>query len=148
MGSTVQSPSMPSKCPFYHPKYTISAACEKHLPSAHAGLDIVLASTIQYIIIEPSILHNPEASERQDSNYECDPGPARGQPDELCCHISYQSDTEVLDGTVGALAGKQICYEVAGGLSGEVHGFEDEHSNLCDDPWAPCNSTQDFKLAC
>jgi len=125
----------------------MSGAYEKHLRTAHAGLDIVLASTVQYINIEPGVLHNPDASGRQDSDYESDPGPAGLESDEFCRDISYESDTEVLDDATSASAGKQIRYEGAGEVIGDVHGFEDEHSNLCEDPWAPFNSAQGFKLA-
>jgi len=138
---------MPSKCPFCRRKYSMSGAYEKHLRTAHAGLDIVLASTVQYINIEPGVLHNPDASGRQDSDYESDPGPAGLESDEFCRDISYESDTEVLDDATSASAGKQIRYEGAGEVIGDVHGFEDEHSNLCEDPWAPFNSAQGFKLA-
>jgi len=73
---------MPSKCPFCRRKYIRSGAYEKHLRTAHANLDIVHASTVGYpssgdIIndVETSILHNPEASELQDSDYESDLDP-------------------------------------------------------------------------
>ena len=125
----------------------MTGAYEKHLRTAHAGLDIVLASTVQYINIEPGVSHNPDASERQDSDYESDPGPARLEPDEFSRDIAYESDTEVLDDATSASAGKQIRYEGAGEVIGDVHGFEDEHSDLCEDPWAPFNSAQGFKLA-
>jgi len=88
-------------------------AYEKHLRTAHAGLDIVLASTIQYINIEPGVLHNPDASGHQDSDYESDPGPAGLESDEFCRDISYKSDTEVLDDATSASARKQIRYEGA-----------------------------------
>ena len=65
----------------------MSGAYEKHLRTAHAGLDIVLASTVQYINIEPGVLHNHDASGRQDSDYESDPGPAGLVSDEFCRDI-------------------------------------------------------------
>jgi len=138
---------MPSKCRFCCRKSSISGAYEKHLRTAHAGLDIVLASTVQYINIEPGVLHNRDASRRQDSDYESDPGPAGLASDEFCRDISYESDTSVLDDATSASGGKQIRYEDAGEVIGDVHGFEDEHSNLCEDLWAPFNSAQGFKLA-
>jgi len=138
---------MPSKCPFCRRKYNMSGAYEKQLRTAHAGLDIVLASTVQYINIEPGVLHNPDASRRQDSDYESDPGPAGLEYDEFCRDISSESDTEVLDDATSASAGKQIRYEGAREVIGDVHGFEDEHSNLCPDPWALFNSAQGFKPA-
>jgi len=112
----------------------MSGAYEKHLRTAHAGLDIVLASTIQFINIEPRVLHNPDGRGGQDSNYESNPGPVGLESDEVCRDISYESDSEVLDDATSASAGKQIRYEGAGAVIGDVHGFEDEHSNLCEDP--------------
>ena len=38
-------------------------------------------------------------------------------------------------------------FEGAGEVIRDVAGFEDEHSNLCADPWAPFNSAEGFKLA-
>jgi len=125
----------------------MSGAYEKHVRTAHAGLDIVLASTVQYINIEPGVVYNSNMSQRQDSDYESDPGPAGLEPDEFCRDILYESDTEVLDNATSASAGKQIRYEGAGEVFGDIHRFEDEHSNLCDELWAPFNSAQGFKLA-
>ena len=137
---------MPSKCPFCGRKYSMSGAYEKHLRTAHTGLDIVLASTVLYINSEPGVLHNPDASRRQDSDYESNPGPAGLESDQFCRDISYESDIAVLDDATSASAGKQIRYEGPGEVIGDVHAFEDEHSNLCEDPWAPFNSAQGFKL--
>ena len=92
-------------------------------------------------------MHNSDASGRQDSDYESNPGPAGLESDEFCGHISYESDTEVLDDATSASAGKHIRYEGTGEVMGALHGFVDEHSNLCEDPWAPFNSVQGFKLA-
>jgi len=113
----------------------------------HAGLVLVLASTVQYINMESSVSHNPDASERQDSDCESDPGPAGSEPDELCRDIAYESDNEVFNDGTSPSAGIQIHYEGAGQVIGDVNGFEHEYSNLCDDPWAPFNSEQGFKLA-
>jgi len=87
----------------------MSGAFEKHLRTAHAGLDIVFAPTVQYINIEPSVLHNHDASGCQDSDYESDPGPAGFESDELFRDISYESDTEALDDATSTSASKQIC---------------------------------------
>jgi len=97
--------------------------------------------------MESSVSHNRDASERQDSDCESDPGPAGSEPDELCRDIAYESDTEVFDEGTSPSAGKQIYYEGAGQVIGDVDGFEHEYSNQCDDPWAPFNSEQGFKLA-
>ena len=92
-------------------------------------------------------MHNPGASERQHSNYESDRDPARLESDEFCRDISYESDTEVLDDATSASARKQIYYEGAGEVIGHVHRFENEHSNLYEDPGALFNTAQGFKLA-
>ena len=55
-----------------------------YLQTGHAGLEIVLASTAQYINIEPGELHNPNASGRQDSDHESDPDPAGLESDKFC----------------------------------------------------------------
>jgi len=137
---------MPSKCPFYRQKYSRSGAYEKHLRTAHASLDIVLALTVQYNNIQTGELLNADTSQRQDSDDEYDPGPAGLEPDAFCPDIAYESDAKVCD-TTSACAGKLNHFEGAGAVIGDVAGFEDEHSNLCADPWALFNSPQGFKLA-
>jgi len=97
--------------------------------------------------MESSVSHNPDASECQDSDCESDPGPGGSKPDELCRDIAYESDTEVFDEATSPSASKQIHCEGAGQVIGDVDGFEHEYSNMCDDPWAPFNSEQGFKLA-
>ena len=84
--------------------------------------------------MESSVSHNPDASERHDSDCESDPGPAGSQPDELCPDIAYESDTEVFDDATSPSAGKQIHYDAAAQVIGHVDGFAHEYSNLCDDP--------------
>jgi len=138
---------MPSQCPFCHQKYTRSDAYEKHLQTAQAGLDIVLTSTVQFINMESTVSNNPDTRARQDSDYESDPGPAGSEPDEFCCDIAYESGTEVFDDSRSPSASKQIHYKGAGQVIGDVDGLAHENSNLRDDPWAPFNSEQGFKLA-
>jgi len=58
-----------------------------------------------------------DAGERQDSDYESDPGPAGLQPDALepdafCPEIAYKSDAEVFD-TTSACAVNQHHFEGA-----------------------------------
>ena len=81
---------MPSKCRFCRRKYSRSGAYEKHLRTEHASLDIVLASTVQYNNSQTGELLNPDARERQDSDYESDPGPAGLEPDAFCPDIAYE----------------------------------------------------------
>jgi len=137
---------MPSKCPFYRRKYSRSGAYEKHLRTAHASLASVLASTVEYNNIQTGELLNADPSERQDSDYESDPGPAGLEPDAFCPDIASESDAEVFD-TTSACAWKQNHFEGAREVIRDVPGFEDEHSNVCADPCAPFNSAEGFKLA-
>jgi len=99
---------MPSKCPFCRRKYTWFGAYEKHLRTAQAGLDILLASTVQYINMESSVSHNPDPSERQDSDCESDPAGPGSEPEEVCRDIAYKSDSQVFDNATSPSAGKQI----------------------------------------
>ena len=78
-------------------------------------------------------MHDADASERHDSDYKSDPGPAGLEPDAFSPHIVYESDAEVFD-TTSACTGKQNHFEGAGEVIGDVAGFEDEGSNLCADP--------------
>ena len=95
--------------------------------------------------MESSVSNNPDASERQDSDCESDPGPAGSEPDEFCREIAYESDTEVFDDFTSPSAGKQIHYEGAGQVIGDLDRFDHEYSNLCDDPGGLFNSEQGFK---
>jgi len=97
--------------------------------------------------MESSVSHNPDASQRQDSDSESDPGPAGSEPDELCRDIAYESDTEVFDDATSPSTSKQIHYEGAGQVIGDINRFAHEYSNLCHDPWGPFNSEQGLKLA-
>jgi len=120
---------------------------EQHLRTAHGGLDIVLTSTVQYINMESSVSHNPDASGRQDCDYAPDPGPPGSDPNPFYRDIAYESDTEVVDEATSPSACKQIPYEGAREATADVHQFEHQYSNLCEDPLAPFNSPQGFKLA-
>jgi len=142
---------MPSKCPFCRRKYIRAGAYETHLRTAQANLDIVLASTVGYpssgeIIndVETSTLHQPEASELQDSDYEYDPD-STGH--ELNPFTAHDSDTEIPDDSTSSLPGTQEDYPRAGEAIGDVDRFEQENSNLCEDRWAPLSCPQGFKLA-
>ena len=84
--------------------------------------------------------------EPQDSDYKGDPGPAGLEPDTFCPDIGYESDAEVFD-TTSACVMKQNHFKGAGEVIGDTAGFDDEHSNLYADPWAPFNSVEGFKLA-
>ena len=145
---------MPSKCSFCRKKYTQAGAYKKHLRTAHANLDIILASTVRYTSsaiaynndTETDLLHQEE-HERRDSDYESDPDSARRENDAFNDDIANTSDTEIPNGTPGSLAGKETHYEGSGEAVGDVNGFEQECDNLSEDPWAPFTSAHGFKLA-
>ena len=109
---------MPSKCSFCRKKYTQAGAYEKHLRTAHANLDIILASTVRYTSsaiaynndTDIDLLHQ-EGHERRDSVYESDPDSARREHDAFNDNITNASDTEIPNGTPGWLAGKETHYE-------------------------------------
>jgi len=124
---------MTSKCPFCRRKYSRSRVYEKHLRTAHASLDIVVTSTVQYNNIPTGELVQADASACLDSDYESDLGPAGLEPDAFCPDIAYESDAEVFN-TTSACAGKQNHFEGGREVIGDVAGFEDEHSDLCADP--------------
>ena len=118
---------MPSKCPFCCQKYKRSGAIEKHLRTAHANLDIVLASTVRDTLsvdmindLETSILHDQEASELRDSDYESDLDSNRHELDTFTTH---QSDTEIRDDSTFSLPGRQEHYPPAGEVIGDVDRF-------------------------
>jgi hypothetical protein len=94
--------------------------------------------------LETSILHHPEPSEPGDSDYESDPDPTGHGLD---AYTAHESDTEVPDDSTSLLPGRQEHYPRAGEPIGDVDGFEQEQSNLCEDPWAPFSSEHGFKLA-
>jgi len=142
---------MPSKCPFCRRKYIQSGAYEKHLRTAHANLDIALVATVGYpssgdIIndVETCILHHPEASELQDSDSESGPDPTGH---ELDTSTPLESDTVIPAHSTSSLLGRQEHYPRDGETIGDVDGFQQENSNLCEDPWAPSSCAQGFKLA-
>jgi len=89
-------------------------------------------------------LHHPEASELQDSDYQSDPDSTGHELDAFTAH---ESDTEIPHDSTSSLPGRQEHYPRAGEAIGDVDGFEQENSNLCEDPWAPFSFAQGFKLA-
>jgi len=141
---------MPSKCPFCQQKYTQAAAYEKHLRTTHTNVNIILASTtIQYPSSASHVLDTQTdvVGERPDSYYESDPEPTGREHDVLSGDVVYESDTEVLNNTASFSGGQQTHFPGAGEAIRDVNGFEQEISNLCDDPWAPFPSGQGFRLA-
>ena len=77
--------------------------------TALGNLDIVLTSTVEYPVSgdiinkgETSILHHPEASELQHSNYESDRYPTRHEVDGFPAH---ESDSQILDDSISWVPG-------------------------------------------
>ena len=145
---------MPSKCSFCRKKYTQAGAYEKHQRTAHANLDIILASTVRYassaityrMDTETDLLHH-EGQKRPDSDYESDLDSTGRGHDAFTDDIANESDTEMLNGTPGSLASQQTHYECSGEAVGDVNGFEQECNILSKDPCAPFTSAHGFKLA-
>ena len=145
---------MPRKCSFCRKTYTQAGAYEEHLRTAHVNLDIILASTVRYTSsaityhkdTETDLLHH-EGHERPDSDYESDLDSTGRGHDAFTDDIANESDTEMLNGTQGSLAGQETHYEGSGEAVGDVNGFEQECDILSKDPWVPFTSAHGFKLA-
>jgi len=125
------------------------------LPSAHANLDIVLASTIRNSPAEVLTERGTDLSdanepiEHSDSDYKSDPagdtaGSERDVPDDT---LRPEPQTEVLEYNTYPVAAEQEDYPGAGEAIGEVKEFKEECRYLCENPWAPLGSAQGFKLA-
>ena len=141
---------MPSICSFCGQKYTQAAAYEKHLRTTHANLNIILASTTRrYPSSARHVLHTQTdvVGSHPDSDYESDPVPTGREHDVLSGDVVYASDTEVLNNTASFSDGQQTHFLGAGEAIGDVNGFKQEISNLCDDPCAPFPSGEGFRLA-
>jgi len=113
-------------------------------------VNIILASTtIRYPSLASHVLDTQTdvVGERPDSDYESDPKPTGREHDVLSGDVVYESDTEVLNNTASLSGGQQTHFSEAGEAIGDVNGFEQEISNLCDDPWASFPRGQGFRLA-
>ena len=126
---------------------------EMHLRKAHADLDIILASTLRNIPPNRNddpradIIDHNEPSEPPDSDYESDPASdPTGYERDAINDLTYDSDTEALNDNTSSSTARQSHYERAGDAIGDVNRFEQEHSNLCKNPWAPFSSAKGFKL--
>ena len=143
---------MPNKCPFCRREYSWSGPYEKHLRNAHANLDIILASTIQDACsltknVNKGIdILRHEGHLRQDSDYEPDPDPT-GRENGALDYISHESHTEILNEPACRLLSEPTLYEGAGKFIGDVIGFEQEQSNLCQHLCSLFSSAHSFKLA-
>jgi len=146
---------MPVKCSFCRKRYERAGAYETHLRSAHANLDIVLASTIRNppadVLTDrgTDLSDANEPIEHSDSDYESDPagdtaGSERDAPDDT---LRREPKTEVREDNTYPVAVEQEDYPGAGEAIGEVKEYKQECRDLCKNPWAPFASAQGFKLA-
>ena len=92
-------------------------------------------------------MHRPEANGRPDSDYESDPNLTRYERDGFPDDVVHESDTEERNDASSSPAAKLMDYPRAGETIGDINGFQQELSNLCEDPWAPFTSAHGFKLA-
>jgi len=81
--------------------------------------------------VETSILYQPEAREGQHSDYEYDPDHTGHELDAFTTH---KSDTEIPDDSTSSLPDRQEDYPRAREAIGDVDRFDQENSNLCEDP--------------
>lgn len=94
--------------------------------------------------MKSSILHNREARDLWDCVYECDLDLTKHRLDPL---TALQFNSVVPEDSTNSLPGIQEHYPGTGEAIGDVDGFLQEHSNLCEDLWPPFSSAQGFKLA-
>jgi len=146
---------MPVKCSFCRKRYERAGAYETPLRSAHANLDIILASTIRNppadVLTDrgTDLSDTNEPIQHSDSDYQSDPagdtaGSERDAPDDT---LRREPETEILEANTYPVATEQEHYPGAGEAIGEVKEYKKECRNLCENPWAPFASAQGFKLA-
>jgi len=146
---------MPVKCSFCRKRYERASAYETHSRSAHANLDIVLASTIQnppadvFTNRGTDLSETNEPIEHSASDYESNPagdttGSERDAPDDT---LRREPEIEVLEDNTYPVAAEQEDYPGAGDAIGEVNEYKEECRDLCKNPWATLASAQGFKLA-
>jgi len=146
---------MAVKCSFCRKRYKGAGAYEIHLRSAHANLDIVLASTIQNppadVVTDrgTDLSDANEPIEHSHSDYESDPagdtaGSERDAPHDT---LRREPETEVLEDNTYPVAAEQGDYPGAGEAIGEVKEYKEECRDLCENLWAPLASAQGFKHA-
>jgi len=106
---------MPVKCSFCRKRYERRGACETHLQSAHANLDIVVASTIRNppadVLTDrgTDLCDGNEPIEHSDSDNELDPagdtaGSERDAPDD---RRRREPETDVLEDNTYPVAAEQ-----------------------------------------
>jgi len=127
-----------NKCPLCRRKSSRSGGYEKHLRNAHENLCIVLVSTVQSYSTainsdNESNIKLHDGHQGPDSDYQSDAKRTRQEYDAFN-DIGYESDTEIYNEPSSMLPSKPTMYEGAGSSIGEVKGFEQEDSNLCQYP--------------
>jgi len=143
------------KCSFCRKRYARAGAYETHLQSAHANLDIVLASTIRNppadVLTDrgTDLSDANEPIEHSNSDYESDPagdtaGSERNAPDDT---RRREPETEVLEDNTYPVAAKQEDCRGAREAIGEVKKCKEQCRDLFENPCAPLASAQGFKLA-
>jgi len=95
--------------------------------------------------VETSILHQVQASELQDSNYESDPDPRRHGPEAFTAH---EFDTEIPDNSTSSLPSRLGHYPRAGEAIADVDGFEQDNSYSREDIWESFSCVRGFNMAC
>jgi len=146
---------MPVKCSCCRKRYERAGAYETHLRSAHANLDIVLASSIRnppadVLTDRGSDLSDAnEPIEHFDSDYKAHPagdtaGSERDAPDNT---LRREPETKVLEDNTYPVAAEQEDYTGAREAIGEIKQYKEECRDLSENPWAPLASAPGFKLA-
>jgi len=146
---------MPVKCSFCRKRYERPGAYETHLRSAHANLDIVLASTIRNppadVLTDrgTNLSDANQPIEHCDSDYESDPAgdTAASESDTPDDTLRREPETEVLEDNTYPVAAEQEDDPGAGEAIGEVKEYYEECRDWRENPWAPFASAQGFKLA-
>jgi len=143
------------KCSFCRKRSERAGAYETHLRSAHANLDIVLASTIRNppadVLTDrgTALSDTNEPIEHSDSDYESDPAgdTAGSERDASDDRLRREPEIEVPEYNTYAVAADLEDYPGAGEAIGEVKEYKEESRDLCKNPWAQFASAQGFKLA-
>jgi len=125
------------------------------LRSAHANLDIVLASSIRNPHVDVLTDRGTDLSDANepikpsDSDYESDPAgdTASSESDTPDDTLRWEPETEVLEDNTYSVTAEQEDYAGAREAIGEVKDYKEECRDLCENPWAPFASAQGLKLA-
>ena len=154
---TDQKSIMPVKCSFCFKRYQHAGAYETHLRIAHTNLDIVLASIIRNPPADvlnyraTSLSDTNEPIQQPDSDYESDPAGDAASNERDSPYDTFMQDSDIeahnSEDSTPSVAAEQEDYPRAGEAIGEVRGYLEEHSNLCEEPWAPFSCAQACKQA-